>query len=159
MVAYDFYDKDLSVIFGLGLILVGLLSRNFEIPPYSNHITGARRGINSFFIKVKDYPVSSRTLGIIQGCFSKKNRETRLLEGIQKFTGFSPDDDTLYDPPEIFTLCDLIEHIKKAQSVLEKFQLTVQNHQPRQLVPLSLVQLTRKYNPYQDIEDSNETET
>ena len=37
----------------------------------------------------------------------------------------------------------LHDYVKKAKEVLERNQITVQNHMPRQLIPVKLQQLTR----------------
>jgi Reverse transcriptase (RNA-dependent DNA polymerase) len=138
-------NAEMTIIYGLGIILIGLITRNFDFPPFWN-ITDYQRDVSLIRKKLGDSPVSSQTLTILDSCFSKKNRETRLLKSYQQVLRL--DDDTQNDPPEIFTINDLIAHIKKAQDTLKLYQLTVQGHEPRQLIPVSLIKLSRSYNPY-----------
>lgn len=54
----------------------------------------------------------------------------------------SPDpNDTLLDPPTLRTLNDFYSGVLHAQRILEQRQITVLNHQPRQLIPISIGQL------------------
>jgi len=150
--AYDENDKELSVINGLGVLLIGLLIGDFELPPFWNPIGLERVWVTLSKALLLEHPISSRTYGIIEACFSRRNLETRLIKVFQKEVfEKEPADDTLYDPPEIFTVQEFINQVKKAQQILTKYQLTVQEHQPRQLIPVSLIQLTREYNPYEEI--------
>lgn len=151
----DHEVNESSAIFGLGILLIGLLTRNLELPTCWNI-----RGLQRFYIdrikkKLLDISVSSKTLAIIEACFSDRNRETKKLRNIQYKECFY--DDTTYDPPEIFKLVDLIKYIKESQNILEFYQISVQDNQPRQLVPISLEQLTRKNNPYEYIEKRGES--
>ena len=150
---YDQNDNEVSVINGLGALLLGLLIKSFKFLPFWNPIGLQRAWITLARRYLSDYPVSSRTSVIIASCFSKRNRETRLIKEFQKIKDFRPDEDTIYDPPEIFTITSLINNVKSSQKILEKYQITVQEHQPRQLIPVSLIQLTRKNNPYEEIEN------
>jgi hypothetical protein len=150
--AYDENDKELSVINGLGVLLLGLLRRDFELPPFWNPVGLERVWATMAKVLLSGHPVSSWTYGIIEACFSKRNLETRLIKVFQKEVfEREPADDTVYDPPVILTVQEFINQVKKAQVILGKYQLTVQEHQPRQLIPVSLIQLTREYNPYEEI--------
>jgi hypothetical protein len=53
------------------------------------------------------------------------------------------EDDTTKDPPEIGTLTQLGDTLAQSQRILSRYQLSVQNHEPRQLVPIRLDQLSR----------------
>ena len=54
------------------------------------------------------------------------------------------DDDTTTDPPEIVDLETMANLLRKAQQVLEGYQITVHSHMPRQLTPLNLEQIQKK---------------
>lgn len=153
---YSCENRELSVIHGLGILLIGLLLKDFKYPAIYNPIGMQKVWVSVLKAKLEYYPVSSRTLGIINGCLSKRNLETKFLTTYQR--ELIPDDDTIIDPPEIFTISDFIQNVEKAQKILESYQLTVQEHGPRQLIPVSLIQLTRDYNPYKHIEEGIEDE-
>ena len=53
------------------------------------------------------------------------------------------EDDTTKDPPEIGTLTQLGDLLAQSQRILSGYQLSVQNHEPRQLVPFRLDQMSR----------------
>ena len=149
---FDVEDTELSVVNGLGMLLLGLLVKSFDLPPYWNP-----KGLQTTWLilarqKLEGIPISSWTSGVIEGCFSRRNRESRLLRVFQKHL-LDVHDDTIMDPPEILCVKDFIENVNQSQRVLYSYQLTVQEHQPRQLVPVSLIQLTREYNPYEETEN------
>jgi hypothetical protein len=54
------------------------------------------------------------------------------------------EDDTTSDPPEIGTLGRLERALAHSKRILAQYQLSVQNHAPRQLVPIRLDQMSRK---------------
>ncbi len=139
-------NPELSAISALGKLLIGLLARNFDFFPLANPSNIHREYNNILVLKLEGCSISSWTHAIINACLSGKNRENKFVRVYQDSLLY--DSDTVYDPPEIDTLEKLISFLKKAQGVLEKFQITVQNHQPRQLIPISLKQLTSTYDPY-----------
>ena len=63
------------------------------------------------------------------------------------------DDDTDLDPPEIASIQDFINNAVEAQKKLVKYQLTVQDHKARQLIPCSLIQLRKDCDLEQNIEN------
>jgi hypothetical protein len=52
------------------------------------------------------------------------------------------DDDTTLDPPGIENLEQFQSCIRKARQVLEGYQMTLQQHVPRQLIPVKLEHFT-----------------
>ena len=134
--------------------MIGLIARDFDLFPLLNSLNLQRQYNNSFLSKLENYPVSSWTRAIISSCLSKKNQENKFVRVYQE--SLFSDSDTIYDPPEIDTIESFISYLKKAQSVLENFQITVQNHQPRQLIPISLRQLTKEYDPYREQNDTTD---
>lgn len=146
-------NAELSAISGLGKLLIGLIARNFDFFPLANPSSIHREYSNILLFKLESCSISSWTHAIINACLSGKNRENKFLKVYQDSLIY--DSDTVYDPPEIDTLEQLISFLTKAQDILEKFQITVQNHQPRQLIPISLRQLTSTYDPYIEDESNN----
>jgi len=150
----DVPDEMGSVIYGLGVLLWGLLRRDFSMPPFTNPLGFARIWAGLYRRSLAELSVSSRTLALIMGCFSVKNRETRFLRRFQDgLFDQPPADDTVYDPPDIFTIDDFLQTLDKAQSILKRYRLTVQNHQPRQLIPVNLAQETRTFDPWEDVDN------
>jgi len=136
-------DRELSLVVGVGSILWGLLCLDFELPflwNLSNYRAFQRQGIAQ---RLQEIAISSYTHAILESCFSDRNRETKFLRNSQRMEKFKPDDDTLNDPPEIFTLESLSSHLSYAISILKNNQITVQDHAPRQLIPISLDQLAK----------------
>lgn len=93
------------------------------------------------------------TSDILSGCFSKRNIETLFQIRLEEET-FRYDDDTEYDPPLVHNLQDLVSLLEFAQGKLKMQQLSVSNHQPRQLTPINLVKLKREV--YQNEIEINE---
>lgn len=155
---YGIINKKRSLIYGLGALLIGLLNQSFEFSPYNN--IPSLRISHMFNLKPYSYknnfPISSLTLGILESCFSKKDHETRILKKFQNYKDFSPDDDTTIYKPEIFTINNLIRRLEQSQKTLIKFQITVQDHVPRQLVPINLMQLTKTSLLFAKREDSDD---
>ena len=74
-----------------------------------------------------------------------RHRETLLLRLTAKLhTGRQngDQDDTAIDPPRIPTLNDLVAKLEYAQAVLERYQLSTRGGRLRQMIPISLRQLT-----------------
>lgn len=155
---YSCSNNEMALISGLCSLLIGLLLRDFELPPYWN-LRGTQK-VWSYAAKQRiiEYPISSRTLGIIESCFSRRNRGTAFLKALQLQWNlqqplFEDIDDTICDPPEIEALDAFIDNIRKAQKILRNYQVNIQDNRPRQLIPISLIQLTRSSNVYQGLEE------
>ena len=50
----------------------------------------------------------------------------------------------------ITSLDDLEKEIRKTMKILEKNQISVEDNSPRQLIPISLIHLSNKNNPFQE---------
>jgi hypothetical protein len=88
---------------------------------------------------------------ILQSCFSSKNRES--FHNIEIINSFAKkfnngNDDTSTDPPLICDTDTLKKYIITAQEIIEHYQLSMENNVPRQLIPVSLIQLSRQNNPF-----------
>lgn len=144
-----------SAILGIGALLTCLLSRDFNLPAYWNSDGHRRAWLNLIYSKLKATHISSLTKQLLDSIFSKRNKETRLLNiffpDLEREYEFS--EDTLIDPPEITTLKELSKFIAASQKVLKSYRLNIQDNMPRQLIPVSLKQLTQQYQPYKDEEE------
>lgn len=136
-----------SLLYGLGILLVGLLSRNFSFHPRFN-LPGIHNQKTNFVLsKLRDIPISTLTINILRGVFSRRHWEEPFIKVNQNdLKGLVSDKN--FDPPIINNLDSLISKIDIAQQILESYQLSVQNHKPRHLIPVDLFQLTKNNNPY-----------
>jgi hypothetical protein len=89
---------------------------------------------------LRQNPCSSWTTAVIEGSLLPRNRETLLLGFLLKLK--QPSDDTTNDPPRFAGLPQLISGLQTALRVLQRYQLSVYDHQPRQMVPISLTQIS-----------------
>ncbi|KPF49387.1 hypothetical protein IP65_20260 [Novosphingobium sp. AAP1] len=127
----------------IGQLLWGLLRRSFDLPAAWN-IRGQERGLMEIVARdLEKLPISSFTLSILQSCLLPRNRETSLLALFPSLFGTqhrAAADDTEFDRP-IRSAQQLDRLLERAQSMLQLTQMTVLEHQPRQLIPVRLRQL------------------
>ncbi|MDX2267516.1 MAG: RNA-directed DNA polymerase [Bryobacter sp.] len=132
----------LDQIAAVALLLLGLLSRDFRWPaawnPYGQRAMKATAA-RSLIMKT---PCSSWTAAILEACLMPKQRESQLFSLFPVQLGT---DDTRNDPPTIATLEHLLATIGHAQGILRRYQISVQDHEPRQMVPVSLGQLSNRF--------------
>lgn len=124
----------------VGMLLLGLISRTFTWPIPWNFVGHEMVGAAFGYAKRQDVRCSSWTTAILEACLLPRPRETLFLNISQQKV---PNDDTTLDPPQITSIEKLHDYVKKAKKIIEKNQITVQNHMPRQLTPVKLQQLTR----------------
>ena len=127
-------------VYSCGLVLLGLLRLSFDLPCSWNPEGQARLWSRGMGRILTELPCSSWTLAILQATVLPRNRETFVLRSLEQ-DRFSQDDDTVNDPPEIPTVDKLKNLLEQSQLILERYRVTVQNHKPRQLIPLSLDQI------------------
>ncbi|MDB5617039.1 hypothetical protein [Tardiphaga sp.] len=132
---------------GVGLLLLGLCCQDFRLPASWN-IRGSERDIGRFVKKrLEDATISSGTQGIIEAALLSRSAETALIRFYpQLFLGSRILDrvnDTASDPPLITDVAKLHSEILTSQETLERGQISVLNHAPRQLIPMNVFQLTR----------------
>ncbi|WP_043023778.1 RNA-directed DNA polymerase [Fluviicola taffensis] len=138
-----------SIINSLGSLLICLLSKNNDLPNRWNPLGHQQNWLSLAKVKLKNVPISSVTRDIIDGCFSKRNQETAMIRYLETKKGHSFVDDTSLDPPYFVDIQAFIKYIDFSQLELEKQQLSVSNHQPRQLIPIHLKQMNR--DNYQEL--------
>jgi hypothetical protein len=136
-------DAEYGRVQEAGLLLLGLLRRNFNWPAaWRSPGMLADAGWVTRTI-IHEAHTSSWTTGILEACLLPRQRENLLLS-LMFFGRAWWDDDTTNDPPPIFTLKRLARYVGRAIEVLEKGQITVRDHLPRQLVPLRVEQISRE---------------
>lgn len=142
---------------GCGLLLLGLITKDFSLPAWWN-VRGLERDIAGFVRhRFEEAIISSRSQAIIEAATLPRSIETRLIQ--QAPWAFFGDrtttviTDTRNDPPLLRDIEDLKVAIANAQAVLERNQLTVLNHAPRQLIPMNIIQLSQNAVAIPDTEE------
>ncbi|MFC3698445.1 hypothetical protein ACFOOJ_13500 [Sphingobium xenophagum] len=124
----------------IGQLLWGMLRQSFALPAAWN-IRGQERSLLDIVgSDLERLPISSFTLTILQSCLLPRNAETSLLHVFPPLFGNLAGlaaDDTEFDTP-INTSEELEVLLGDAQHMLELSQMTVLEHQPRQLIPVRL---------------------
>jgi hypothetical protein len=145
-----------ALIRALGFLLISLLAKSTDMPARWNPTGMQQAWLNLAQHKLKDLAVSTYTRDIIAGCFSKRNLETQFDRGMEP-ADFVYAKDTGADPPHFLIIDDFIERVVFAAGRLKRQQLSVSGHQPRQLTPISLIQLKRvDYQILMDEENQEE---
>ena len=129
-------------VYSSGLILLGLLRLSFDLPCSWNPEGQLRLWSRGMGYILSEIPCSSWTLAILQATVLPRNRETFFLRSLNQYR-FCNADDTVNDPPEVDNVDTLKNFVEKSQQILKNHRVTVQNHKPRQLIPLSLDQIGR----------------
>lgn len=125
----------------VGFLLLGLLRKSFKVPRIWN-IRGHENVLKIPRTQwYQSLAISSPTLLLIEGCVSARTSETRTIPRAPDLFGYLEGrlaNDTNYDPPSLQGVNELLEAIKKAQSILAENQLSVSLNQPRQLIPFRI---------------------
>lgn len=127
----------------VAIVLLGLLRKDFSCPALWNASEMQLEFKDVTRSLIRQANASSWTTGILESCLFPRQRETFLFD-MKILSGFEGDDDTANDPPKIFTIKTLGRYLDKAIEVLADGQITVHNHQPRQLVPIRIEQISRE---------------
>ncbi len=148
-------NENQAILHATGSLLVALLSKNTDLPSRWNPVGLQQAGLNLAKFKLKELAISTYTRDIIGACFSNRNLETQFNLGFDK-ADFEFADDTSYDPPTFTIIDDFIKQVEFALKKLKNQQLSVSSHQPRQLTPISIMQLRRE--DYQTLMENPEVE-
>ena len=139
----DNEDKEFAPIRGLGLITLGLIIHDFNLPATWNPKGHSRAWGYLVRLLLQNTACSSLTGLVLEACLLSKPKEnigiTWQKEIFEEYTPVDTDD----DPPLITSIADLGEWLHKAAKRLEKYQISVQNNLPRQLTPVAVKQLKR----------------
>ncbi|MBK7578497.1 MAG: hypothetical protein IPI24_13920 [Ignavibacteria bacterium] len=133
--------ESVNLVRGLGLLLYGLLGRNFELPivwngPGHTDVLGQLPKL-----LMKELTSSSWTLGVLQACMQPRAMENVFFLAKPKLA-MQLDVDTLHDPIELLTPTQVCEAIEKCQYILVQNQLSTIDRRARQLTPMSVRQLS-----------------
>jgi len=137
------WDNDLVLVNALGVLLAQILCNNFKFPWVWNQCDRSIIWSNQLIKQLSNNSISSYSKLIIQSCLNIRNKETIILTQ----RGVKTIDDS-FDAPLIYKLEHLQANIKQVISILELNQISVESNMPRQLIPISLMQLSNKNNPF-----------
>lgn len=141
-----------SIIYGLGVLLACLLSRDLNFSPRLNICERIEKPYFLILDKIKNIPISTYTKTIIYGCLTMHYYETAFVDS---FITLNNRNNGTNEPINIFSLDSLIDHINASQKILEYYQMNISSDQPRQLIPISLLQMNNTKNPYyKNMEDT-----
>ncbi|MDF0544690.1 RNA-directed DNA polymerase [Sphingobium sp. H39-3-25] len=126
-----------------GQLLWGILRLSFALPAAWN-IRGQERSlVDTVTWDLERLPISSFTLAILQSCLMPRSVETSFLPLFPSLFGNllrRAADDSEFDRP--IRSPDALRYLLvKAQGELERSQMTVLEHEPRQLIPVRLQQI------------------
>ena len=143
---------------GCGLLLLGLTDLDFRLPSLWN-VRGLERDFAGYArSQLEQVPLSSRSLAIVEAALLPRSIETRfmMLFSWAFFGAKTPDviNDTTTDPPLIRDVEALLQMVVASQTVLERNQISVLHHAPRQLIPMNVIQMINSAIelPPQDVE-------
>lgn len=127
---------------GLGLLLYGLLRRDFEFPSIWNGF--GHSDVLSLLprLLITEMTCSSWTLGVLLACLQPRAMENVFFLN-WPFLGKPPHDDSVHDPLRLQSSEEVRRVIEKCQQELERNQLSTINHRARQLMPISIRQLSQ----------------
>jgi hypothetical protein len=134
---------EFSLVRALGVILLGLLRRDF-VWPMPWRVIGVQatlRGNVEAYLQTR--PCSSRTLAILEATLLARSYESWLLVN-QEAEESGLAGDTASDPPSIVTLEELRLAIERSMKTLTNYRLTVTDLEPRQLIPIKIAQYTKE---------------
>lgn len=131
--------QSVNPVRGLGLILYGLLKRDFALPSMWNGPGHADVLGMLPPLLLQAMTCSSWTMGVLQGCLLPRVTENQLL--LARPLDEHIDDDTLRDPTMFFSASEVGAALRRCKRVLEEYQLSTFRHRARQLIPVSIRQL------------------
>lgn len=143
------YEKNSRLFFsmnpvrGLGLLLYGLLRKDFTLPAMWNG--SGQSDLLTLLPKLllNEMTCSSWTLGVLLSCLQPRAMENIVQWQLSPDYDLFTDDDTLNDPLKLLSASDVIIAVEKCQAILTENQLSTLNHRARQLTPMSIRQLTQ----------------
>jgi hypothetical protein len=142
-------------VYSCAVLLICLLTGNMDFDPMIGRAGKLERSYRYLISCLKDVHISSYTQAIIIGALSDKKFEyqNRSVLDVCKVEGQDrTNDDVLI---EVETVSDFKREIDGALQSLKHYQLSLQDKAPKQLVPISLKNLTKDYNPYKQGSDDS----
>jgi hypothetical protein len=138
----DQVSKNQMVLYGCGLVLLGLLRKSHKWPSRWNlpgYTPDWRSLGRSLFTESL---CSSYTIRLLSSLLLPRSWETNDIGNI--VFNFKSDNDALLDAPEIKDIGNLIKRIKHIQDKLEEYQIEAMNKQSRELIPVNISDLLQR---------------
>ena len=142
-------------VFSLVTLLVTLLSGNLSFSPVYNRRDSIDRPYAYILEKINGLNISSYTRAVVVGALSYREFERNNMSIFDKINCDHYDSDK-DEPVKIENISEFESCVKKAQGILDMYQLSLEDQAPRQLIPISLVNLSRTYTPYDEVGEPNE---
>ena len=130
----DDYAPMIGVIYGLGIIFLQLLTKEFSLPWVFNRPEYGYEWQSVLYRLLEKGKVSSHNYDIISACLSLENRETIKLKGILNGVTCAQQ----VNDAKIETLEELLEEIEASLVELRENQISVAHHETRQLVMIKI---------------------
>ena len=130
----DDYAPMIGVIYGLGIIFLQLLTKEFSLPWVFNRPEYGYEWQSVLYRLLEKGKVSSHNYDIISACLSLENRETIKLKGILNGVTCAQQ----VNDAKIETLEELLEEIEASLAELRENQISVAHHETRQLVMIKI---------------------
>lgn len=131
-------------VYSLAILLLYLVSDNFVFHPLANRGDILENKQYLLWDNINQANISSYTRAIIVGAMSSRHFDLQWLSVFDLKRDFDNKD----GPITVDTISDFITHIENAQKVLEYHQISIEGKTLRQVIPISLRNLTISYNPY-----------
>lgn len=130
----DDYSPMIGVIYGLGIIFLQLLTKEYSLPWVFNRPEYGYEWQSVLYRLLEKGKVSSHNYDIISACLSLEDRETIKLKGILNGVVCAQQ----VNDAKIETLEELLDEIKASLTELKENQISVAHHETRQLVMIKI---------------------
>ena len=128
------YAPMIGAIYGLGIIFLQLLTKEYSLPWVFNRPEYGYEWQSVLYRLLEKGKVSSHNYDIISACLSLENRETIKLKSILNGVTCAQQ----VNDAKIETLEELHEEIKASLAELKENQISVARHETRQLVMIKI---------------------
>ena len=128
------YSPMIGAIYGLGIIFLQLLTKEFSLPWVFNRPEYGYEWQSVLYRLLEKGKVSSHNYDIISACLSLENRETIKLKGILNDVACAQQ----VNDAKIETLEELLKEIEASLAELKENQISVAHHETRQLVMIKI---------------------
>lgn len=128
------YSPMIGAIYGLGIIFLQLLTKEFSLPWVFNRPEYGYEWQSVLYRLLEKGKVSSHNYDIISACLSLENRETIKLKGILNDVACAQQ----VNDAKIETLEELLKEIEASLVELKENQISVAHHETRQLVMIKI---------------------
>ena len=133
--ASEEYSPMVGTVYGLGIIFLQLLTKEFSLPWVFNRPEYGYEWQSVLYRLLERGKVSSTNYEIIASCLSLENRETIKLKSILNDAVCAKQK---VNDAKIETIEDLQSALEKSLKELKENQISVANHETRQLIKIKL---------------------